>query len=294
MPSLLQVLYQHQPLGFEDTFEGLTTSEALHKLFFQLHEKMPQSPPFAAKPQFSCDTYISGVDPSVWEQKDEFAAQISQKIPNAVICHMRLYQTDRAHWHALCAFLDEKGELKQIIITDSRTQQGKGVTAQLDIDNNPFLRIHANKISFIPGIQQPIGTVTCWFHCLANLVSLANTGTVYVRKQPFGSLSTELLRVLNVTTLAVDPSLSSSLFKPHKKPFNESEGQNSYCMRMVQLGCGMLLATALVVPAIAVTHKIAIALLIAGIFTGILMLCAALFSKNSKEPTDRVISTPVI
>ncbi|RUQ99310.1 hypothetical protein [Legionella septentrionalis] len=230
MPTLSDQIARESPLGFIDALDNSSVPRELEKIFQQLYTKLAERQNSSSTPIFSCDQYDEQLTILHVHQEDEFANTIlANQTPHAVICHMRLYSTAQyAHWHALFAQMDETGELKKIIITDSRTVNQAGITAKPDIENNLFLQQHADKITFIAGEQQPFKSQTCWLYCLANLVALAAYGTVY-KKNTKGALSKELLQLLKAeppkkketkqetqlpesleTTIAVENKLSTS------------------------------------------------------------------------------------
>ncbi|CDZ76545.1 hypothetical protein BN59_00819 [Legionella massiliensis] len=204
MPSLLDILKSGSALGtHEDLASGETVESSLEDLFLQLCNKLdPSFKPTEGSITFAIDSF----DESAWgliEQEDVFAENVflATGTPHAKICHMRHYSNgEGAHWHALFAQMDEKGELESITITDSRlnakAQTKQGITAQRDIDTNPFLQTNSSKIQFIPGIEQPPKTSTCWIHALANLASLATCSEVYKRQKSGGTLGQELHSLL--------------------------------------------------------------------------------------------------
>jgi hypothetical protein len=146
-------------------------------------------------------------------QEDQFKKAVyNNKRSNARICHMRLYSNGfQAHWHALHAELDDQGDVKKIVITDSRlAKPNEGITAQRDLQSNPFLKEHADKVTFIPGEQQPFKTAICWVYCIANLASLANGNSVYKRTAK-GSFTEEISQQLKESLLIQPPHTCEDL-----------------------------------------------------------------------------------
>jgi hypothetical protein len=197
MTTLLNFMQYSSPLGLDDKFRDgdrrISAEEALRIEFTALCKAL--DPADTQTPVlFSADSFEELDLGSDQPQEDKFAAQIGQAIPNAKICHMRLYASEgRAHWHALFAQLDEQGQLKEIVITDS----SRGVTSERDKELNPLLSQNADK--FRPhqslGLQQPPGQPICWMYSLANLASLATTGKVYSRQQR-GGIGKELAELI--------------------------------------------------------------------------------------------------
>lgn len=212
MTNLLNLMQYESPLGLNDPFRDdedrtISAEEALRIEFTALCKALDtsdtQTPVF-----FSADSFDE-VDLAYGKpQEDKFAAQIGQAIPNAKICHMRLYATERgAHWHALFAQLDEQGQLKEIVITDS----SRGVTSERDKALNPLLFQNADK--FRPhqslGLQQPPGKPICWMYALANLASLATTGKVY-RRQRTGHIGEELVERIRQSERKIERAASEA------------------------------------------------------------------------------------
>ncbi|KTD17421.1 hypothetical protein [Legionella jordanis] len=180
MNPLLPIMIAQQPLAPDERLETGTVHEALRKGFFSLANHLGLSSDEAELISFTMDVNESAYG---IEDEDLFELEVNHKIgtPNAKICHMRCYAdaTGRAHWHALFAEFNQKGELANIILTDSRLKGKKGITAAQDMDSNPFLIAQKAQVNFVPGPQQPYGIHNCWVYCLANLASLAAQGKTY-------------------------------------------------------------------------------------------------------------------
>ena len=116
------------PLGYEDILSsGVIVPAALEELFHTLRQKLPSglNANNSPDPIFSSDAFDSQLAQFGVPQADEFEqAVLKNKIPHGCICHMRLYSTaSGAHWHALFAKLNAKGDIKEIIVTDSRQKR---------------------------------------------------------------------------------------------------------------------------------------------------------------------------
>lgn len=187
MLALLELMKEGQALGLDDALSDDTTVEAsLRAIFVALVEKL-QSEQEGTTPTYlfsldSCEEYEQVLN---CVKNDAFLKTLSTAPPKAKIAHLRLYSTEKgSHWHAIFAELDEDCQPIQIRLTDSRVTQGKGITAHIDMENNPYFlqeNIKA-KIGLEPSLSQPIFSSTCWIYALANLAALTVTGKVYQRK----------------------------------------------------------------------------------------------------------------
>lgn len=321
MTTLLNFMQYKSALGLKDKFrEGdreIFADEALGIEFTALCNTF-SSAGIQTPILFSVDSFDTLDLQYGKPQEDKFAAQIRRGIPNAKICHMRLYATEKgAHWHALFAQLDDQGQLKEIIITDS----SRGITAKRDMQLNPFLCQNAEKINQEQGfgLQQPPATPICWIYALANLASLATTGKVYTRqnsKLPLGEElrqcilpsqedeTKEKVTISKKTTTKTNPSiffsppvnlqasspkvdkvLSSSASEDKKdKPASSSTAGKS----LLLLGAGGIAAGAIV---LAIPSPVSLVLGLALIAIGIIMTLAGAFilidnCVESNEPEE--------
>lgn len=207
MNNLLPFMQFEQALSLDLQFENtISVEESLKDAFTKLCLALDTS---AEKTQSSISFSVDSYDEKLFgdEQKDLFVEQIrlNKGVPHAKICHMRLYETEKAaHWHALFAQMDEHGNLQKLVITDSRTKEGRGITAQKDIETYSTVKNQGIQIHFIPGLQQPGKIPICWMHALANLAALATTGAVYKRQKPTGSFSKELRSLIEIEPPTVD------------------------------------------------------------------------------------------
>lgn len=197
MNPLLSCMKLKQPLGPDDLLPETRIHDALEDIFYCLSEALGLNPSEASSQVFfSTDRNESALG---IKNDDQFELAVIQRLgmPNAKICHMRFFADEtgeRAHWHALFAEMDSCGDLKKIILTDSRLKGKLGITAQRDIEENFFLKEHSQIIQFEAGPQQPFGIPICWVYCLANLASLAATGKVYQPKT--SNLGNEIAEII--------------------------------------------------------------------------------------------------
>lgn len=220
MNPLLPFMEYQLPLGLEDKFpkSEMSVEAALRDTFNILSTTLGLTGENSSTPIFfSIDSFNEELV-GIIEQEDKFAEQVwlNTGIAHAKICHMRCYATAKgAHWHALFARMDEEGQLKEVLLTDSRLNSSKqGITAQKDINGNSFLKENQSKCQFIPSLEQPLSTAICWIYALANLAALATTGRVY-KKQTIHPIGLELCQLIESTTIA------------SKKQENNSKGKQT-------------------------------------------------------------------